>query len=321
MSEFRPSWWCTNRHVQTVWGPFFRHPRVPFRRERIVTADDDFVDLDWLDAPAARDAPLLLVLHGLEGSSRSHYVGGLLAGARARGWRGVVLNFRSCSGELNRQPRFYHSGDTTDFDAILRHLLTRGPDLRVGVVGISIGGNVLLKWLGEQQGKVPAAVRGGVTISVPYDLTACAQVLDRGFAKLVYTANFMRTMRRKVAAKAKVYPGFVDVAAASRARTFSEYDTAVTAPLFGFADARDYWRRASSLPYLAAIARPTLLLNALDDPFVPADSLPKPPELSQHVRLEVTRRGGHVGFVEGRRPWRVRSWAEGRALDFIESVL
>jgi hypothetical protein len=168
---------------------------------------------------------------------------------------------------------------------------------------------------------VPAAVRGGVTISVPYDLTACAQVLDRGFAKLVYTANFMRTMRRKVAAKAKVYPGFVDVAAASRARTFSEYDTAVTAPLFGFADARDYWRRASSLPYLAAIARPTLLLNALDDPFVPADSLPKPPELSQHVRLEVTRRGGHVGFVEGRRPWRVRSWAEGRALDFIESVL
>ena len=294
---------------------------MPLRRERVLTADGDFVDLDWLDAPARADAPVLFVLHGLEGSSRSHYASGLLKDARTRGWRAVVLNFRSCSGELNRLPRFYHSGDTADFDAILRGLLTREPRVRLGVVGISIGGNVLLKWLGEQGGQAPAQVVAAAAISVPYDLTACARVLDRGFAKLVYTANFMRTMRRKVVEKARGHPRFVDVAAARRARTFAAYDAAVTAPLFGFADARDYWRRASSRPYLAAIARPTLLLSALDDPFIPADSLPKPPELSAHVRLVVTPRGGHVGFVDGRWPWRSGSWAERRALDFLARLL
>lgn len=320
MTDFRPAWWCTNRHAQTVWGPFFRRDPVALRRERAETDDGDFVDLDWL--PDGRPgAPLVLVLHGLEGSSRSHYARGLLAGARARGWRGVLLNFRSCSGEMNRRPRFYHSGDTGDLDAVLRRLLARERDLRVGVVGVSIGGNVLLKWLGEQGPIAPPAVVGGVAISVPFDLAACAGLLDRGFAKHVYTANFMRTLRRKVVEKARAHPGFVDVAAARRARTFAAYDAAVTAPLFGFADARDYWRRASSRAYLAAIARPTLLVNALDDPFIPPDSLPKPQELSPHVRLVVTARGGHVGFVEGRWPWRARSWAEARALDFLGGLL
>ncbi len=269
MTGFRPAWWCTNRHAQTIWGPLFRRGRLPFRRERVFTDDGDFLDLDWIDAPAAADAPLLFVLHGLEGSSRSHYVTGLLAGARARGWRGVAMHFRSCSGELNRLPRFYHSGETGDFDTVVHHLVARDPALRIGVVGISIGGNVLLKWLGEQGSRAPAAVVAGAAISVPFDLAACARVLDRGFAKVVYTANFMRTMRRKVVEKARVHPDFVDVAAARRARTFAAYDLAVTAPLFGFADAEDYWRRASSRPYLAAIDRPTLLLNARDDPFIP----------------------------------------------------
>lgn len=321
MTEFRPAWWCTNRHAQTMWGPFFRGARLALRRERVLTNDGDFVDLDWLENAPPAPAPLLLVLHGLEGSSRSHYVLELLAGARARGWRGVALNFRSCSGELNRLPRFYHSGDTGDFDAIVRLLSAREPGVRLGVVGISIGGNVLLKWFGEQGADAPAAVVAGATISVPYDLTASAEVLDRGFAKLVYTANFMRTMRQKVVEKARVHPGFVDVAAARRARTFATYDSAVTAPLSGFADARDYWRRASSLPYLATIARPALLINALDDPFVPAHTLPKPPDLSPHVRLVVTPRGGHVGFVEGRWPWRATSWAERGALDFLAGLL
>ncbi|MBM3219774.1 MAG: alpha/beta fold hydrolase [Candidatus Rokubacteria bacterium] len=320
MREFRPAWWCLNRHAQTIWGPLFRTERVPLRRERVPLDDGDFVDLDWLDGDAPPGAPLVLVLHGLEGSSGSHYVGGLLAGARVRGWRGVVLNFRSCSGELNRLPRFYHSGDTGDLDAIVRLLMAREPGGRFGVTGISIGGNVLLKWLGERGPDAPAALAGAVTISVPFDLTACAEVLDRGFAKLVYTANFMRTMRRKVLEKARAYPGFVNVAAVRRARTFAVYDSLVTAPLSGFADARDYWRRASSLPYLGAIARPTLLLNARDDPFIPAESLPKPQDLSPHVRLVVTPRGGHVGFVEGS-PWRCDSWAERRALDFLARVL
>jgi predicted alpha/beta-fold hydrolase len=321
MTEFRPAWWCTNRHAQTIWGPLFRGARLAFRRERMATEDGDFVDLDWVDGDAGPDAPLLLVLHGLEGSSRSHYALGLLAGARARGWRGVVLNFRSCSGEMNRLQRFYHSGDTGDLDAVVRRLVAGDPAARVGVVGVSIGGNVLLKWLGEQGAAAPAPVAAAAAISVPYDLPACAAVLDRGFAKLVYTANFMRTMRRKVVEKARAYPGFVDVAAVRHARTFTVYDTLVTAPLFGFADASDYWRRASSRPYLGAIARPTLLLNARDDPFVPPHSLPKPDELSPQVRLVVTPRGGHVGFVEGRWPWRCDSWAERRALDFLGDLL
>jgi predicted alpha/beta-fold hydrolase len=320
-ARFRPAWWGTNRHVQTIWGPLFRQGRLPFRRERIDTDDGDFLDLDWIDAPAGSGAPLLLVLHGLEGSSRSHYVQGLLAGARARGWRGVALHFRSCSGELNRRPRFYHSGDTGDLDAVVRRLVAGEPALRIGVAGVSIGGNVLLKWLGEQGSRAPAAVVAGVAISVPFDLAACANLLDRGFPKLVYTANFMRTMRRKVVEKARVHPGFVDVAAARRARTFAAYDRAVTAPLFGFAGAEDYWRRASSRPYLAAIERPTLLLNARDDPFIPPDSLPKATDLSPHVRLVVTERGGHVGFIEGRWPWRCTSWAERHALDFLGGLI
>jgi predicted alpha/beta-fold hydrolase len=294
---------------------------VAFRRERVLTDDGDFLDLDWVDAPAASDAPIVLVLHGLEGSSRSHYVTGLLQGARARGWQGVAMNFRSCSGELNRLPRFYHSGDTADFDSVLRRLIAREPTRRIGVVGVSIGGNVLLKWLGEHGSRAPGAVAAAVAISVPFDLTACAQVLDRGFAKLVYTANFMQSMRRKVVEKARVHPGFVDVAAVRRARTFGAYDLVVTAPLFGFADARDYWRRASSRPYLTAIARPTLLLNARDDPFIPPHSLPKLQEMSPQVRLVVTPRGGHVGFIEGRWPWRCTSWAERRALDFLGGLL
>ena len=307
--------------MQTIWAPLFRRLRVSLRRERLDLPDGDFVDLDWVDESVASDAPLVLVLHGLEGSSSSHYALGLLAGARARGWRGVTLNFRSCSGELNRLPRFYHSGDTGDLDAVVRTIAAREPALRLTLVGVSLGGNVLLKWLGEQGAGISGAVKAAAGISVPFDLTPCAQALDRGMARWVYTANFMRTMRRKVVEKARAFPGFVDVDAACRARTFAAYDEIVTAPLSGFADARDYWRRASSRPLLARIARPTLVINAADDPFVPPDALPASSELSAHVRLLVTGRGGHVGFLEGRWPWRLTAWAETRALDFVAPYL
>jgi predicted alpha/beta-fold hydrolase len=319
---YRPPWWCRNRHLQTLWGPLLRRaPRVAFRRERFTTADGDFVDLDRAEPAAPGPAPLLLVLHGLEGSSGSHYVAGLAAGALARGWRAVALNFRSCSGELNRLPRFYHSGETGDLDEVVRALLAREPGVPVVAAGISLGGNVLLKWLGEQGPAAPAALAGVAAISVPFDLVACARVLDRGFNRRVYTANFLRTMRAKVRAKAAGHPGFVDVARAVRARTFAEYDRVVTAPLAGFADEVDYWTRASSLPWLARIERPTLLLNARDDPFVPAGSLPPPSALSPAVRAEVTEHGGHVGFVEGRWPWAVGSWAETRALAFLGAAV
>jgi predicted alpha/beta-fold hydrolase len=288
---------------------------VPLSRERVPTADGDFVDLDWLDGPDG--APVLLVLHGLEGSARSHYVTGLLRLARARGWRGVALNFRSCSGELNRRPRFYHSGDTGDLDAVVRLLIERRPEARLGAVGVSIGGNVLLKWLGELGDDVPHQLAGAVAVSVPFDLARCARALDRGFARAVYTEHFLRTLRRKVEDKARTFPGFVDVDAVRRSRTFAAYDRALTAPVHGFADEHDYWARSSSGPYLARIRRPTLLISALDDPIVPADTLPDPRSLPPDVVAEFSPRGGHGGFLEGPWPWRVQSWAERRALDFL----
>jgi predicted alpha/beta-fold hydrolase len=271
-------------------------------------------------APAAARAPILLVLHGLEGSARSHYALGLLAAAAERGWRAVTLNFRSCSGEPNLLPRFYHSGDTADLDDVVRVIAGRDPDVRMGAVGVSLGGNVLLKWLGEQRDLALKAVVAAAAISVPFDLEACAREMDRGLQKVLYTASFMRSFREKTRVKARAYPGFVDLPAALRARTFAAYDRAVTAPLHGFADEVDYWQRASSGPYLARIRRPTLLINALDDPFIPASSLPDPRELPPAVRAEFVPIGGHAGFVEGL-PWRASSWAERRAVEFLASTL
>jgi predicted alpha/beta-fold hydrolase len=289
----------------------------------VPTRDGDFVDLDWA-TPAPREAPLLLILHGLEGSSRSHYVVGLARQALARGWRVVTLNFRSCSGELNRLPQFYHSGHTDDLDEVVRLLVGRERNLRIGAVGVSLGGNVLLKWLGEREVGVPAELVGAVAISVPFDLEPCARALDRGVCRWVYAANFLGTMRAKVRRKADRDPDLrrlVDLPRAIRARTFAEYDRAVTAPLNGFADERDYWRRASSGPYLSRIRRPTLLVNALDDPIVPREALPNPVLLPPSVRAEYVPRGGHAGFIEGRWPWHVSSWVERRAIDFLAPLV
>ncbi|HEX9822143.1 MAG TPA: alpha/beta fold hydrolase [Methylomirabilota bacterium] len=315
---YRPPWWCRNRHLQTVWSVVRRGTLTGVTRERFETPDGDFVDVDWLPGPAT--APLLLVLHGLEGAATSHYIGGLFRLAASRGWRAGVLYFRSCSGELNRLPRFYHSGDTGDLDHVVRVVAEREPAVRLGAVGISIGGNVLLKWLGELRESAPKALAGAAAISVPFDLEACARTMDRGVPKVLYTARFMRTFRLKTRAKARAFPGFVDLTAALRACTFAAYDRAVTAPLHGFADEVDYWRRASCGPYLAHIRRPTLLLNALDDPFIPPSSLPDPHRLPPDVRAEFVPHGGHVGFVEGR-PWRSASWAERRAVEFLAGVL
>jgi predicted alpha/beta-fold hydrolase len=319
---FRPPWWGRNGHVQTIWGALFRSIRLPLRRERLATPDGDFLDLDWLDGDGlAASAPCLLVLHGLEGSSRSHYVSGLLRIGRAAGWRGVALNFRSCSGELNLLPRFYHSGETGDLAWVVKTLVERARGVPIGAVGVSLGGNVLLKWLGEVGERAPAELRGAVGISVPFDVAACARVLDRGFHRLVYAANFLKTMRSKVIEKASRYPGFVDVAATRQARTFARYDRIVTAPLNGFRDEVDYWVQSSSGPYLARIRRPTLLLGAHDDPIVPGRTLPDPRALPPNVRAEFTARGGHAGFLEGRWPWRADSWAERRAVAFLTSLL
>ena len=317
--DYRPPVWYRGRHLQTLWGPLLRGwRRPPLRRERLETPDGDFVDLDWLrDAPEG--APRLLILHGLEGSSSSHYARGLLQGARRLGWAAAVLHFRSCSGEVNRLPRLYHSGETADLDWVIGRLRERRAG-RLGLVGVSLGGNVALKWLGERGDGAPPEVAAAAAISTPFDLATCARVLDRGFNRAVYTASFLRTMKAKIRAKAHLYDGRLDTAAALRARTFAEYDRFFTAPLNGFADERDYWTRASSGPYLEAIRRPTLLINALNDPFMPGASLPTAAvERSRWLEAAFVPQGGHVGFLDG--PLGGSSWAERRALAFLRRHL
>ena len=316
-ASYQPPWWYRGRHLQTIWGPLFRRlRRPPLRRERWPTPDGDFLDLDWLEG----DSPLVVILHGLEGSSGSHYARGLLLEAAAVGWRAVVFHFRSCSGELNRGPRLYHAGETSDLDWVIGKLIEREPTTPLGLVGVSLGGNVALKWLGERGEGAPAQVRAAATISTPFDLTACALSLDRGLNRPLYTARFLRSMRAKVRAKRRLYDGLVNVPAALRARTFAVYDRLATAPINGFADERDYWARASSGPYLARIRRPCLLINAANDPFVPAVTLPTAVVAgSPWLEAAFLPEGGHVGFLEG--PWGRRSSAERRALAFLRRRL
>ena len=317
---YHPPWWYRGKHLQTLWGPLLRRLRKPaLRRERIETPDGDFLDLDWL-AGREHSAPLVVVLHGLEGSARSHYVVGLLRGLETMGWRGLVVHFRSCGGEVNRSRRLYHSGDTEDLEFMVGGLLAREPQVPLGLVGISLGGNVLLKWLGELGERVPASVAAAVAISTPFNLAACAAVLDRGLNRRLYTANFLSTMKAKLDQKAHLYRDFLDLPAARRAQTFAEYDRLVTAPLNGFADEQDYWARSSSAQFLPGIRRPTLLINALNDPFMPASALPRAEvAASRWLEADFVEQGGHAGFLEGfgGRP----SWAEARALAFLRCHL
>ena len=317
---YRPPWWYRGRHLQTLWGPLLRPGGRPeVRRERVETPDGDFVDLDWL-AGRERGAPLVVILHGLEGSARSHYVLGLLRSLEKLGWRGLVVHFRSCGGEVNRLARLYHSGDTGDLEFVISRLTSREPQLRMGMVGVSLGGNVMLKWLGERREGAPSQVVAAAAISTPFNLAACAAVLDRGFNRRMYTATFLATMKAKLDKKAHLYGNVLDLAAALRAKTFAEYDRLVTAPLHGFADEQDYWDRSSSAQFLPGIRRPTLLINALNDPFMPACALPRAAVAkSRWLEAAFVKQGGHVGFLEGFGGR--HSWAEARALAFLRRHL
>ncbi len=324
IDDFNPAWWCPGPHLQTVWRRLYGEiPSVTLRRERWETPDDDFLDLDFLDPDPAGGAgpiPTVLCLHGLEGSSRAKYVLGMLREANRLGWRGVALNFRSCSGEINRQRRFYHSGETTDLDWVVRRLTARFPGAPLFLIGFSLGGNVLLKWLGEQGEKAPDSVRAGVAISVPFDLAAAARSIDRGFSR-IYGKVFLKTLKEKALIKERQYPGLVDPARVRRIASFAAFDDQVTAPVHGFLDGLDYWTSTSSQKFLDAIRRPVLLINAQNDPFLPSECLPrKIIEQSQCLSAEFPPSGGHTGFVGGPWPWRVRYWPESRAFAFLSSV-
>ena len=316
-----PAWWVPGRHLRTLWGKFMRRVvDAPTRRIRWDLPDGDFLDLWRVDAPAGR--PRLVLLHGLEGGQRSHYARGILAEAHRRGWGADLLIFRSCGSEINRTPRFYHSGETTDLAFALERLVAEFPASRFFLAGVSLGGNVLLKYLGEQGSDIPSPVQAAAAVSVPFDLERSSRQIDRGFAR-VYQASFLRSLRRKATLKHAAFPDRVSVTALERARTLYAFDDAVTAPLHGFTDANDYYTQSSAMRWLARIRLPSLLLSAIDDPFLPAEVLDEVRVIAQanpQLHLEFVERGGHVGFIGGRVPWRPVYYAELRLFDFFESL-
>jgi hypothetical protein len=311
-NTFEPAWWLPGAHLQTLFPQVFRkRSPPPLRRERIDLADGDFIDIDW-GTPC--DGPLVLLLHGLEGSIRSHYAAGLMHSLGNCGFQVALMNFRGCSGEPNRLPRSYHSGDTGDLDACVRLLHERFAGRTLFVVGISLGGNVLLKWLGEHpsQDRVQAAV----AVSVPFELNKAAVRLQSGLSRL-YQSHLLKKLRRSTRAKAARMPMPVSIDHLDRLTSFRAFDDSITAPLHGFAGVDDYYRRSSSRQFLKHIRTPTVILHALDDPFMTPDSVPGHDELGPGVTLELSRGGGHVGFVAGNWPWRVRYWLDERICDVL----
>jgi predicted alpha/beta-fold hydrolase len=300
LSGYRAPAWLPGGHLQTLYAALRPPPGPRLARERWETPDGDFIDVDFAGPPAA--ARLVVLFHGLEGSSASHYARAIAARAAARGWRCALPHFRGCSGEPNRLPRAYHSGDSDEIDWILRRLRA-GRAAPLDAVGVSLGGNALLKWLGERGTGAGALVRRAVAVSAPIDLAAAGFTLDGGFNRELYTRAFLATMKRKALAKLERFPGLYDAERVARARTLYEFDDLVTAPLHGFSGVRDYWSRASSAPWLERIRVPTLLLNALNDPFLPAEALlAASRRAASDVVLEFPATGGHAGFP-ARRAW------------------
>ncbi len=320
MTSYRSPGWLPGGHAQTIYPLLIRPDPLPYHRERWETPDGDFIDLDWTDAPAARQPrdsrPLLILFHGLEGSSSSYYAITLMGAAAAIGWSGVVVNFRGCSGESNRLARAYHSGDSEEIDWILRRLRALSPLRPLYAVGVSLGGNALLKWLGEREASTRDYLQAAAAVSAPLDLTACGHHLARGFNR-VYTRHFLHTLKRNAAAKLCRHPGIFDERRMIAASNLYEFDDVVTAPLHGFNGAEDYWRRASSKPWLAGIRLPTLVLNARNDPFLPAQALPTPSQVAASVQLEFPRQGGHVGFVTGSLPGQL-DWLPQRIFNYFQ---
>ena len=319
---YSPAWWASNPHVQTLWARLLRPTStIVTRQELWETPDGDVLEIRRLDAPAGR--PRIVVLHGLEGTIRSHYLGGVLTEAQRRDWGVDIMLFRGCGEQPNRTRRFYHSGETEDIAFVVDRVTHEHPDSLIGLAGFSLGGNVLLKWLGERGASRPANVAAAAAVSVPFDLGRSAAHIDRGFAR-VYQAHFLRSLRRKTLAKMQHFPDLVHPQRLSGARSIRAFDDVVTAPIHGFRDAEDYYARSSAIGWIEHIRLPTLLLNAVDDPFLPPDVLADVQGIAQTnpaLHIDFPARGGHVGFVSGRFPWRADYWAERRVADFLAVYL
>jgi predicted alpha/beta-fold hydrolase len=317
---FRPAWWLPSPHLPTIWGKKFRKQlAVHDRMERWATPDGDHLSLARAGT-ISPPQPHLLVLHGLEGTVRSNYAQGLLAGARALGWSADLMLFRSCDGEINRARRLYHSGETTDLDFVVRTLISQYPNISLRLVGVSLGGNVLLKWLGEQGDTLPSQVVRAAAVSAPFDLAAGSRYLEN-FLGRQYVSHFMKSLRAKTLAKRATYPDLCDWGRLEAATTFWDFDDAVTGPVHGFVDALDYYSQSSSISFLDSIKRRVLLLNAEDDPFLPSHVLSRVRKIIKNndlIDMEFTKTGGHVGWIEGG-PLSPRYYMEGRVIQWLNN--
>ena len=315
MRPYRAPWWLPGGHLQTIYPYLLLKRRAPpYRRERWETPDGDFIDLDWVNE---RDdhAPLVALFHGLEGGSGSHYATALMRAGARRHWRGVVIHFRGCSGEPNRMPRAYHSGDADEIAWILQRLRALNPTTPLFAAGVSLGGNALLKWLGREQASARGVIDAAAAVSAPVDLMTAGDLLGTGVNRL-YGHHFLQTLKRKSLAKLKRFPALYDSDIVRNARTLREFDNVVTAPLHGYLDTDDYWTRASSKPDLRHIEVPTLIVHARNDPFLPGRHLPEASEVSATVTLDFPEGGGHTGFASGSFPGNL-DWLPERLLAFF----
>lgn len=311
--------WCPGAHLQTVVpARMMPQPTVEYRRERVELPDGDFLLWDWAEpAPRRADAPVLVHLHGLEGSSDSHYAKALMAACNERGWRGVVCHFRGCGGEINRLPRAYFAGDTKENDWILRTIHARFPDAPLYFVGVSLGGNNVAKYLGDM-GEKARFVKAAAAIGAPVDLVAASERISKG-VNVFYADMFLATLKPKVIEKAKMFPDLIDIKQIENCKTMYEFDNIYTAPFHGFKSAMEYWQKCSCKPVLKNVRVPLLLLNAKNDPFLPAWTLPGEDEMSSYVTGEFPEEGGHIGFPQGRAPGNI-NYLPQRIMRFFDAV-
>lgn len=314
-SEYQPPFWLNNRHLETIFPALFRKtPDCQGKRERLELPDGDFLDYDLYTPLSVESAPLLLLSHGLEGDSKSRYIIGMVKIALDLGYRVIAWNYRGCSGEPNRLKRFYHSGESDDLRLMIQHVLNQYQPNSMYLIGFSIGGNITLKYLGEEGSGLSPIIKAAATLSVPCDLASGAKHLA-GIKSKVYMRRFMQSLTAKIKAKAKRYPE-LDATAVDRMKNFIEFDEYYTAPLHGFDSAEDYWKKNSSKFFLSNIQIPTLLLTAANDPFLTPACYPyEIAEQSSHLFLNVTKNGGHVGFYQ-KHP-KGYYWSEERIIEFI----
>ena len=312
-SEFKPAPWLKNPHLQTIWAVYFKpRPQLSLHNQRLELSDGDFLDLLHTEI---QDKPIVLILHGLEGCIESHYAKPLIKQLEDAGYAVYFMYFRGCSGELNRLPRSYHSGDTADLGFVVKSIKEQHGSNPFAVIGFSLGGNVLLKWLGEQGKDCP--VKTAIAVSVPFKLSDAADRLAKSFSR-VYQNYLVSRCQRKYKRKTTVMNTGLDVNV-DKQNTFYKFDDKITAPLHGFNDANDYYEKSSSLQFIKDIQKPTLIIHAKDDPFMWQDTAPTESDLSNTVELELTNKGGHVGFIGGKYPWKTSYWIESRILEWLRT--